>query len=496
MGNTSKKHNIVLWTSIVQVVAKINEEIFFWNKKKIITVKANGTLFKINERVYCLTIMQAVNWAEEIKIYVEESFPNIKMAKRLREITCRIDFMSYETGICILECDMVDLEKWKLINHVAELAVFDPEHIPNNFEISVMSVDYTNTKSNILAIKKTMTPFIIKKLEYDNIYFEHFPKLPHYTISSKNKNESYLGSACVDARGNVVGMIHAFSANKYNTVYDIIPAAVILKILANRHELNILKLDIPYETHKKNRFNFRETDEIIEIDNLPLVDNLAKIPLVDNLAKIPLVDNLANVTLGETNIMKNKLVYDNVFKTYITAESYLALNTENSHVCFKIKRQNKILTKNIKLKTYREIYDMEYSHYREPNIIDINDLIFVEATCELLEKLEEDGYSYSPLQNNIKCFLLVLINDTEKTKNIYDYFEHNTIANIKSSCLILVSINNKLIKNKEDMHAQLNACLLNESNDKKSVIVLNNVHHDKILLTFEGGCWKSNNDNP
>jgi hypothetical protein len=444
-SNNSKqnKFNDIWWTSVVQIISKVNSEIYPWNNKKIVTIKGVGILIKINKIIYCLTTASNVNHAESIKIYVEETYSNIKQQKRLREITCKINFMSYETGLCILECDMNDFNKWKLNKHVAKLSDINPEHLPLNFGISIMNVDYKLNKE--LVIKKTITNATVSKLEYDNIYSEYFCKLPYYTTELKldeKQNNAYISCPCIDSKGNLVGIIHAKNEN----IYDIIPAITILKIFNNQNSFSMIKNNITYETNKQKGFIFRDTDEIISIENV-------------------------NV--------ENNLVYDDVMKTYINMDAYLALNKTN-YVNMTIKRNNKIFTKCIKNKSYNDIYSIKYSYYNnQPKIINFFGFNFVEPSYELLMQLKDDGFNCIDLQENIKYFLLVSIDKNKMTENIYDMFEYNPIANIKLNCLILTSINRKIIKHESDIH----------TNKNKINMVMNNI----TFIFSSSGYWNVKN---
>jgi hypothetical protein len=482
MGLFSSKHfefTDVWWSSVVQIVSKVIEQDYPWNKDNNIVgaIKSVGTLFKVNNNIYCIGTADSVRNAIDIKVYVEETYKNSKYEKRLRTFSCVIDMLIIDLNLCILKCDPVDFNNWALYNQVANINIINSECISINYPIFIMNVDYKILKN--LNIKKTVIGANVNNIFFDNVYNNNFCKLPYYVaeIDKKKNNNNYLGCACINENGNLVGMINSWVETKNKIMYEIVSGVVLLRVLKEHFYnngykgLGIIKIDlinnaivnthnIMYKLRNGKHFCFKNKDIILSVDGI--------------------------------DVNKFGLIYDSELKIDVPFESYIALNKyDDRYINIKILRQYKknmkIISKYIKPKLLTETFKTQYSYDWDEKyeVINLYGLNFVSPTIELLSRLKNDGIlGKNNLEIN-KKLLLISVDCIESTKIIYKMFNHNIICNINNNYVILTLINKKKIKDKHDFIEYINKI---QPMNKLS-IMLNNIN---LILENDNGnyTWK------
>lgn len=250
-----------------------------------------------------------------------------------------------------------------------------------------------------------------------------------------------LGGTVMDAKENLVGIISYCYENNDDVVYEFIPSLTILKFLTNKSiynlPINFENNNITFDNVKNNyttdakiKWKFNKGDEIKKINDMEINEE-------------------------KTNIFLKKL------NKYVPIDTYLAY-TPLEYLKITIKRNNILHELKIKNKESSQLYCIPL-YNMNANIINFHNLLFVEATCEIMVRLTMLGY-------DIKC--------NEVNNKINELTSNNKYT---SKCILLLRISNDFKNNTESkIVSQPIFGLLDEDNKTLQILVLKSINDYEI----------------
>jgi hypothetical protein len=364
-------------SSVVQIIAKINDPLI--NKETV--VRSCGTLIKYKNKVCAIVNFDYVRFASEI---------HVNLISDKQPFTCNATIIkqNYDLGLSLLELNKKSIKDWCYIGNIFNLSQINSEHMNNDFPIEIFAIDYIFSKDSKtdITVHKIIIETKIESFILTKKYNTYSPQLPNYTFLIDNKKKSNLalliGGTVMDGKHNLVGLISHCDLQE-KIVCEFIPAMTIVRLLEGKSKLYGLPINfeknnttfddikIKYNhTSKKNTWEFKKNDVIIELD--------------------------------KTDLTKNSEIYLPVLKKYVPIDTYLAYCNEDKkqYLNITIMRKNKIHKLKLKHKTLNSMYRIAI--YNEINyFVNLFELVFVELTFEIIIRLS--SMIYKQLNKQLNC---------------------------------------------------------------------------------------------
>ncbi len=409
------------FSKIARLEVDVNTDIIsaMTNDKKTDThlFVTNGMVVNIKNTLYVITNFDSTRFASKINVVLYSK-------KQPLNTDVKCVYSSMELGLSLLEVIGISTKEY---THGFTKKDINPEHMPDNFSVTINTIQYNNIKKNMISVAPECIESKIGTLIFNNKHRQYYPKLPFYTLQFNNEDLiKYMGAVVMDHKQSCVGIINDFDNN-----YMMIPAVTILKFM-RKSALCVLPMnkEVTYKIYeKKKKWTFDKNDNIILINNL---------------------------------VPNNDTLYSPSMKTNVPIDTYVALEIpKESKMSLIIKRKDKnhqvcIITKSCDMIHYLPLFQPKI------NTLKFLGLYFVALTYELMQQMFQSITfktinvlsDIDKLRNGKSCPIMLI-----KTENKYKNLINEPFIHMKENdnieLLILKTINKKQILNMTSIQDQL-----------------------------------------